>query len=65
MGIEESGLFDIIVEDASEEEAFEECPCCGAEHWLRAIACYIKGACWVIYCAGCGKPVQKRWNIIP
>ena len=65
MEIEYGQPHDCILEDASEDEEFEKCPCCGDNHWLRLIACYEKGACWVIYCAGCGKPVQKRWTIIP
>jgi len=64
MGIEDGGLREVIVEDATDEEE-ECCPCCGGERWVRAIAAYNSGACWVLYCADCGKPLQKKWTILP
>ena len=63
MGVEDSGLTEVLVEPAEDED--EACPCCEADNWLRAIAAYNRGACWVIYCGDCGRPVQHRWNIIP
>jgi hypothetical protein len=65
MGIEDDDLAEVIIESAEDETDWEECPCCEAAEWLRAIAAYPKGACWVIYCGGCGKTVQKRWTIAP
>jgi hypothetical protein len=65
MGIEDSGLVEVIVEDADEDADFETCPCCGYTAWFRAVAAYREGACWVIFCAHCGKPIEKRWNIVP
>lgn len=65
MGIEESGLTEVHVEPADEEADWEVCPCCGYTQWFRAIAAYRKGACWVLYCGSCGKPLQKKWNILP
>ena len=64
MGIEDGGPRQIIVEDATDDEP-DPCPCCGGETWIRAICAYEKGACWVIYCAECGKPIQKKWTILP
>ena len=64
MGIESGGPRDIIVEDASDEND-EVCPCCNDMDWLRAIVAYKKGACYVIFCGGCGKPVEERWTILP
>jgi len=64
MSIEDGGLAEAIVESADEED-WEDCPCCGYSDWLRAIATYPGGACFVVYCGECGKPVQKRWNIAP
>jgi hypothetical protein len=63
MGIEDGGLVEVHVEQADDED--EACPCCEADDWVRAIAVYPKGACWVIYCGGCGKVIQQKWNIIP
>ncbi len=53
---------DIILEDAEEEE---ECPICEGDRWLRAIAVYERGSCWVIYCADCGRSIEERWNTLP
>ena len=66
MGIEDGGPTEVIVEAA--DDAVEElgaCPCCHELNWLRAIAAYRSGACFVIYCGNCGKTVEERWNIVP
>jgi hypothetical protein len=52
---------DLILEDASAEED-ELCPSCNDMLWLRLIADYKNGICYVIYCASCGKPVETKWN---
>jgi len=65
MGIEDGGPTEVHVEPADEDADWERCPACEEVQWLRAIAAYEKGACWVIYCGGCGKPIEKRWNILP
>ena len=66
MGIEDGGLVEAIVEDASDVTEDEgPCPCCHELHWLRVIAAYARGACWVIYCGNCGKPIEERWSILP
>jgi hypothetical protein len=66
VGVEDGGIVDLILELA-EESAEDEgpCPCCGEFDWLRAIASYMGGACWVVFCGGCGRPLEQRWNIIP
>ena len=66
MSIEQSGLVDDILAPADDEDVDGEvCPACQSPYWFRLIASYMRGACWVIYCAGCGKPIEARWNIIP
>lgn len=65
MSIEEGGLTDLFIEDANEAADFENCPCCERSNWLRAIAAYTRGACWVIYCGDCGRAFEERWNIAP
>ena len=65
MSIEDGGLDDAIIESAEDETDWEECPVCEEANWLRAVAAYPNGACGVIYCGGCGKTIQKRWNISP
>lgn len=65
MSIEESGFKEAIVEEGDEEADWEECPCCGDTDWVRAIAVYERGTCWVLFCGGCGKPIQEKWNILP
>jgi hypothetical protein len=52
---------DLIIEDASTDED-ELCPSCEDMDWLRLIADYKNGVCYVIYCGECGKPAEKRWN---
>lgn len=66
MGIEESGLSDALVESAEEDNDWENCPCPGCKEaiWLRLVAVYGTGTCWVVYCGGCGKTIQKQWNFI-
>ena len=64
MSIEDGGLVDAIIECCNDEEE-ELCPSCNDMDWLRLIAGYQKGACWVIYCGTCGKTFEERWNIIP
>lgn len=64
MSIEDEVPTEVHVEPADEDD-WEECPCCGTERWLRAIAAYARGACVVTYCAGCGKPVAEEWNFLP
>ena len=64
MGIEDGGPTGIIVEDASEDDD-ELCPCCDDLDWLRAIATYKKGACYVIFCGSCGKTIEEKWTIAP
>jgi hypothetical protein len=64
MSIESDGLNEVLIEDCSDEED-ELCPCCNDLNWLRLVAAYPRGACWVIYCGSCGKSFQERWNIIP
>ena len=63
MSIEDGGPKDLILEDAEAET--EVCPVCESENWLRAIAGYTNGACWVIFCADCGRTIEERWNILP
>ena len=63
MSIEDATPRDVIVEAADTET--EQCPACESENWLRAIAGYDKGACWVIFCADCGKTLDERWNMLP
>lgn len=65
MGIEDGGPTEVHLEPADDEADWEECPCCGEDRWLRAIAAYQRGTCWVIFCAGCGKPIQEKWGILP
>jgi hypothetical protein len=52
---------DMIIEDASSDED-ELCPSCEDMDWLRLIADYKNGVCYVIYCGKCGKSIEKRWN---
>lgn len=65
MGVEDGGLTNALVESAVDDMDDEDCPCCESSNWLRAVAAYTSGSCWVIYCGGCGKTVQRRWNIVP
>jgi len=65
MGIEDGGLNEVHVESVEDDSEWEECPCCETSNWLRAIAAYPRGACWVVYCGDCGKTIQERWNIVP
>jgi hypothetical protein len=55
---------DLMLEDASSDED-ELCPACNDMKWLRLIADYKNGVCYVIYCEACGKPVEKKWNSKP
>lgn len=64
MGIEAGTPIDFILEDASAEED-EVCGACEGATWLRLIAAYVRGGCYVIFCAGCGKPLDSRWTIVP
>ena len=63
MSIEDGGPKDYIIEEVEGE--VEDCPCCETNNWLRAIAAYERGTCWVIYCADCGRTAEERWNILP
>jgi hypothetical protein len=65
MSIEESHPDEVHLEPADEQAEWEECPCCGESTWYRLIAAYVRGACYVIYCGGCGKPFEQKWNILP
>lgn len=51
---------DWIVEPAEYET--EICAHCEADDWMRAIAIYARGCCYVIYCGGCGKSIEERWT---
>jgi len=51
---------EIIVEPAEYEVAL--CGPCGAQDWLRAIAVYAGRACYVIYCADCGRSIEENWT---
>lgn len=55
---------EVHLEDASGDED-ELCPDCEDMDWLRLIADYKNGVCYVIYCGSCGKPVEKKWNPKP
>lgn len=65
MGIEDGGVTEAIIEPADDDADWERCPCCGDVGWMRLIAAYSRGSCWVIYCGSCGKPIEKRWNMLP
>ena len=66
MGIEDGGLVEAIVEGAEDEvEDMGACPCCHELAWVRLIAAYARGSCWVLYCGNCGKPTHEQWNILP
>jgi hypothetical protein len=65
MEIEEGGPTEALIEPANSEAEWEECPCCGECNWLRVVAAYATGACWVIYCGGCGKKLDGKWNRLP
>jgi len=65
MGIENGGLVETYigaVEDIDEIDQWN-CFICGGEEWVRLIAIYAKGSCWVTFCGECGTVVQKRWSI--
>jgi hypothetical protein len=62
MSIEDGGPQDFLLEAADEDEV---CPICDADNWLRAVAIYKRGACWIIYCGDCGRTIEERWNILP
>jgi hypothetical protein len=64
MSIEDGSPHDLILEDASADEE-ELCPACESMRWLRLIAAYTRGACYVVYCGDCGKPSDARWTILP
>jgi len=64
MGVEDGGPVEICVEPA-DDDWDEICPCCEESNWVRAIAGYRTSACWVVFCGGCGKIIQKRWNLLP
>jgi hypothetical protein len=64
MSVEDGGPVEVWVEPA-DDDWDEVCPGCEKDTWLRAIAGYRTGACWVVFCGGCGKTIQKRWNILP
>lgn len=51
---------DVIVEPAEFET--EECPSCAGQTWMRAISVYKRGVSYVIYCAGCGGPIEENWS---
>lgn len=63
MSIEDGGPKDLILEDT--EADTDMCPACESENSLRAIAGYENGACWVIFCADCGKTIDEHWNELP
>jgi len=65
MSIEESGVEGFHIEEAGAEVDYEDCPCCGETEWLKLRVDYKRGACHVIYCVECGKPVEERWSIKP
>lgn len=64
MGIEDGGLTNALIEEAEDDLDWEECPCCGDIAWLRVVAAYARGTCWVVFCGGCGKPVMEKWNLL-
>jgi len=64
MGIEDGGLVDALIEDVSDEED-SLCPACNDMLWLRVVAVYPRGTCWVLYCGACGRMLQERWNMLP
>jgi len=63
--IEGDGLREILIEAADDDMDWERCPCCEHLEWLRIIAGYKRGACWVIFCAACGGIVEERWTSLP
>ena len=65
MGIEDGGLTEVVIEGADEDVDHEYCPGCEVTNWLRAISVYGRGTCWVVFCGGCGRTVEERWNILP
>jgi len=64
MSIEDGGVNDAVIEDASDEED-ELCPICHDLAWERVVAIYPRGTCWVLFCGSCGKPFQKKWTMLP
>jgi len=67
---DDSFLVEVIIEDAGPSGSAldkwdEPCPTCEQEMWLRAIAARRTGAVYVVFCAGCGKSIQERWNLLP
>ena len=65
MSVEEARPAEVIIEPIEEWESDGPCPCCEVEVWLRLVARYSRGCCWVIFCSGCGTLVQKRWTLLP
>ena len=66
MGIEDGGLDEVIVEGAEDEaDDMGACPRCHELAWIRMIAVYARGSCWVICCGNCGDIIEKRWNVLP
>lgn len=63
MTIEEGGPLDYVLEDCSDEED-EWCPVCEEVVWLRLIAAYQRGTCWVLFCAGCGRTFKEKWTLL-
>lgn len=38
----------------------EPCPCCDFHSWLRGVIRTKKQITWVLWCAGCGKPLDGK-----
>ena len=69
VSVEDGGLSEALIEPAGEaagpmDNWDEWCPTCEIEAWLRLVAAYRGGAYWAVFCSGCGKVCQERWNLL-